>query len=364
MHRRWESELTRSDRLRRLMAAVVLLCTMQAAPPLLAQPANTAAPGAAPGAAAGAAVTGLGGEPYPVRPITMVVAFPPGGVADLTARPIAVPLERILRQRVLIETRAGAGGAIGNAYVARAKPDGYTLLMALSSLSILPEADKVNGRTPAYSLDQFAPIALISSDPTILVVRSESPLKSVRELLDAARAQPGKLNYSSSGLYSALHTPMEMLALAGDVKLFHVPYQGGAPAVTALLGGQVELLASGPGPVLPHIKAGKLRALASWGGRRHPALPDVPTLKELGIDAEFYIWAGLYAPAGTPEPVVRRLREAVREAVQDAQFRAGMEAAGQPLDYRDAPEFRSFWETDAKKMADIVRRIGRLEEKK
>ena len=303
-------------------------------------------------------------EAYPSRPITMVVAFPPGGVADLTARPIAVPLERILRQKIVIENRTGAGGGIGNAYVARAKPDGYTLLMALSSISILPEADKVNGRTPSYTLDQFVPIALVSSDPTVLVVRSESEIKSVKDLVAFAKSNPGKLNYSSSGLYSALHTPMEMLAIATDIRMFHVPYQGGGPAVAALLGGQVEALASGPGPVVPHIKAGKLRPLATWGSRRHPSLPEVPTLKELGIDNEFYIWAGLFAPAATPEPIVRRLREAVREAVQDAQFRAAMEGAGQPIDYRDAPDFRAFWEADARKMAEIVKRIGRVEEKK
>ena len=303
-------------------------------------------------------------EPYPSRPITMVVAFPPGGVADLTARPIAVPLERILKQKIVIENRTGAGGGIGNAYVARARPDGYTLLMALSSISILPEADKVNGRTPSYTLDQFVPIALVSSDPTVLVVRGESAVKTVKDLVDYAKANPGKLNYSSSGLYSALHTPMEMLAIATDMRMFHVPYQGGGPAVAALLGGQVEALASGPGPVIPHIKAGKLRPLATWGARRHPSLPDVPTLKELGIDNEFYIWAGLFVPAATPEPVVRRLRDAVREAVQDAQFRTAMEGAGQPIDYRDAPDFRTFWEADAKKMAEIVKKIGRVEEKK
>ena len=303
-------------------------------------------------------------EPYPSRPITMVVAFPPGGVADLTARPIAVPLERILKQKIVVENRTGAGGGIGNAYVARARADGYTLLMALSSISILPEADKVNGRTPSYTLDQFVPIALVSSDPTVLVVKSESAVKSVKDLVAFAKANPGKLNYSSSGLYSALHTPMEMLAIATDIQMFHVPYQGGGPAVAALLGGQVEALASGPGPVIPHIKAGKLRPLATWGARRHPSLPEVPTLKELGIDNEFYIWAGLFAPAGTPEPVVRRLRDAVREAVQDAQFRTAMEGAGQPIDYRDAPDFRAFWEADAKKMADIVKKIGRVEEKK
>ena len=228
-------------------------------------------------------------EAWPAaRPINLVVAFPPGGVADLTARPIAIALEKVLKQKVLVENKAGAGGGVGNTYVTKAKPDGYTLLMALSSVTILPEADKVNGKTPAYTLDQLIPVALVSADPTILVVRAETPYKTVKELIDAAKANPGKINYASSGYYSALHTPMEMLSIATGAKMFHIPYQGGGPAVTALLGGQVDALASGPGPVLQHIKAGKLRALASWGEKRHTALPDVPTLKELGIDSEFY----------------------------------------------------------------------------
>lgn len=315
----------------------------------------------------GALATGLAfaQDAYPTaKPISMVVAFPPGGVADLTARPTAISLEGILKQRVIIENKPGAGGGIGNAFVARARPDGYTLLMALSSVTILPEADKVNGRQPTYELGQLTPIALISADPTILVVRSESPYKTVKDLIAAAKANPGKINYSSSGYYGALHTPMAMFTLASGIDLFHVPYQGGAPAVTALLGGQVEVLASGPGPVVPHIKAGKLRALASWGAKRHPVLPDVPTLKELGVDAEFYIWAGLFAPAGTPEPVIRKVRDAVKLVVNDAQFKRSMDSAGQPIFYLDAPEFKTFVDKDARKMADVVKAIGKVEVKK
>jgi tripartite-type tricarboxylate transporter receptor subunit TctC len=316
--------------------------------------------------AVGLAVTGVAGaqEAYPSRPITLVVAFPPGGVADLTARPMAFALEKVLKQKVVVENRPGAGGGVGNAYVAKARPDGYTLLMALSSVTILPEADRVNGRAPSYTLDQFAHIALVSADPTVLVVRAEAAYRSVRDLVEAAKANPGKINYASSGYYSALHTPMEMLAIATGAKMFHVPYQGGGPAVTAILGGQVDALASGPGPVVQHIKAGKLRALASWGDKRHPALPEVPTLKEVGIDNEFYIWAGMLAPAGTPEPVLRALRDAVRTGVADPQFRQTMEGAGQPIQYLDAPEFKAFFERDAKKMADVVKQIGKVEEKK
>ena len=217
---------------------------------------------------------------------------------------------------------------------------------------------------PGYTLDQLVPVALVSADPTLLVVRAEAPYKTVRDLVDAARANPGKINYASSGYYSALHTPMEMFSIATGVKMFHIPYQGGGPAVTAILGGQVDALASGPGPVLQHIKAGKLRALASWGDKRHPALPEVPTLKELGHDCEFYIWAGLFVPAGTPEPVIRQLREAVRQAVADPQFKQVMESSGQPIQYLDQADFRVFFDKDARKMADVVKQIGKVEEKK
>ncbi len=301
-------------------------------------------------------------EAWPLaRPISMVVAFPPGGVADLTARPMAVALEKILKQKVLVENKPGAGGAVGNALVAKARADGYTLLMALSSVTILPEADRVNGRAPGYTLDQLVPVALVSADPTVLVVRAESPYRTVKDFLEGARANPGKINYASSGYYSALHTPMEMLSIATGTRLFHIPYQGGGPAVTAILGGQVEALASGPGPVLQHIKAGKLRALASWGEKRHPALPEVPTFKELGIDNEFYIWAGVFVPTSTPETVIRQLRDAVRQAVADPQFRQVMEGAGQPIQYLDQAEFRLFFDKDAKKMADVVKQIGKVE---
>lgn len=316
-------------------------------------------------AAALAAGPTLGQDAYPTaKPITMVVAFPPGGVADLTARPMAISLESILKQRVIVENRPGAGGAIGNAFVAKARPDGYTLLMALSSVTILPEADKANGRVPSYELGQLLPIALVSADPTVLVVRSETPYNTLKDLIAAAKANPGTINYSSSGYYGALHTPMEMLSLAAGIKLFHIPYQGGGPAVTALLGGQVAALASGPGPVVQHIKAGKLRPLASWGDKRHPVLPDVPTLKELGVDSEFYIWAALFAPAGTPEPVAKQLREAVKQAVNDPQFKRSMESAGQPIQYLDAGEFKLFLDKDAKKMAEVVKAIGKIEVKK
>jgi len=306
----------------------------------------------------------LAQEAYPARAITMVVAFPPGGVADTTGRPTAAAMEKILKQPVVIQNRPGAGGAIGNAAVANAKPDGYTILMGLSSITVIPAADQLFDRKPAYSLDQFAPIALISADPTILVVHPSLPTKSLKELVALARARPGELAFSSSGVYGALHMPMEMFIHAAKLKMRHVPTTGGGPAITQLLGGHVQLTAGGPSAISAHIKAGRMRPLASWGPRRHPAYPDVPTFKELGYDIEYLIWAGLFAPKGTPEPVIQVLRDTARKAVQEPEFTAQMQKLSSPVQYLDAPDFQKFWMADAKRLAEVVKVVGKVEDKK
>ncbi len=304
-------------------------------------------------------------EPYPSRPITLVAPFPPGGVADLTARPVAVALEKVLKNPVGVVNKTGAAGAVGMQFVAASKPDGYTLLLALSSISIIPEADKIFARPPAFTVDQFAPIALISADPTILVVRAESPWKTAKDFIEDARKRPGQISYSSSGIYGTLHMAMELLSHAAGVKLRHIPTPGAGPAVTAILGGHVDALASGPAVVLPHVKSGKLRPLAGWGDKRVAALPEVPTFKELGYpDAEFYIWAGLFAPKGTPEPVLARLREATRAAVAEPEFKNAMDRLETPIAFKQGEDFQRFFDADARRLAEGVRKVGRVEDKK
>jgi tripartite-type tricarboxylate transporter receptor subunit TctC len=310
------------------------------------------------------AAPALAQDAYPSRPITMIVPFPPGGVADLTGRPTAFAMEKFLKQRIIVENKAGAGGAVGMTAAANSKPDGYTVLMALSSISIIPPAERLFDRKPPYEMNQLAPIALISADPTVLVVRSDAPWKTVKDFVDDAKKRPGKINYSSSGIYGTLHMAMEIFASAAGIELFHVPYSGGGPAVSGLLGGQVDALASGPSAVIGQIKGGKLRALASWGDKRLASLPDVPTFKELGYNAEFYIWSGLFAPAGTPAPVLQALRNAARLAVEDADFRNTMAKIETPISYLDAPEFQKFWDKDAQVLAEAVKRVGRVEDKK
>jgi len=300
-------------------------------------------------------------QDYPLRPITLIVPFPPGGVADNVARPVAQALSKQLGQAVIVENKQGAGGGIGMAFVAKAKPDGYTLLLALSSISVIPEADKVLGRAPMFQLDQLLPIARFTADPVVLAVRAESPWKTYAEFVAFAKANPKKLNYGSSGNYGTMHVPMEMLASSAGITLTHVPFTGAAPAVTALLGGTLDAVASGPSTVLQHVKAGKLRVLANWGPERHPALPDVPTLRELGVATEYAQWSGLFVPTGTPEPVLNVLRKAARELQDDAAFKLAFVTLQTPLAYLDAPAFRLYWDADAKKMADVVQRIGKLE---
>ncbi len=298
---------------------------------------------------------------YPNKPITVVVPFPPGGVADITARPVGEAMGRALKQAIVIENKSGAGGGVGMGYVAKAKPDGYTLLMALSSVSIIPEADKILGRAPMYQLNQLVPIARFTADPTVLAVRADAPWKSVKDLVEDARKRPGAIPYGTSGNYGTMHVPMEMFAASAGIKLLHVPYTGAGPAVIGLLSGSVDAIASGPSTVVQHVKAGKLRVLATWGERRHPALPDVPTLQELGYDAQFSQWTGLFAPAGTPEPVIAKLREAANAAINDPGFQSVMLKMETPVQYLDAPAFRTFWDSDAQKLADVVKRIGKVE---
>jgi tripartite-type tricarboxylate transporter receptor subunit TctC len=313
---------------------------------------------------AGLAGSAVADEPFPGRPITILNPFPPGGQADLTARPLAASLERLLKQPVVVTNKSGAAGAVGMQTAAVAKPDGYTILVTVPAVSTIPEVDRLFARTPTFTREQFAPIARINADPCILVVNRELPWRSVKELLDDARRRPNEITYSSSGIYGASHVPTEMLLhAAGGLKMRHLPTTGGGPATTAVLGGHAALWLSTTGPAAPHVKSGKLRALAVTGASRHPSYPDVPTLKELGYDVEYYLWVGLFAPKATPVAALKVLREAVKQAVDDPAFRSAMEKIQVPIAYQDADEFHAWWDADAVRLAEAIKRIGRVEVK-
>jgi tripartite-type tricarboxylate transporter receptor subunit TctC len=300
-------------------------------------------------------------QSFPDRTVTLVNPFPPGGVVDVQGRPLVAALEKVLKQPVVILNKPGGAGAVGYAFVANAKPDGYTVLGGIVSVSSIPEADKLFGRAPTYTLDQLVPVARVSADPIYFAVRTESPWKTLKEMLDDLKAKPMGYSYSSSGLYGALHVPTEMLLQSAGAKARHVPTTGGGPAINALLGGHVDFTTGGPSALAGQMKAGKFRVLAGTGGQRHPVLPDVPTLKELGYDIEYYLWLGLFVPKGTPDAAVKVLRDATRAAVRDPDFRGAMQKMNAIVDYQDQPEFRKFWDADAARIAKAVQGIGKVE---
>src|ERR1700726_456955 len=301
---------------------------------------------------------------WPTRTISMIVPFPAGGQADLAARPVAHALEGILGKSVIVDNRAGgAGGSIGNAAAARAEPDGYTLLMTLSSLAVLPEADRLFERPVAYEVAQFAPVARVLADPTLLAVPASAPWKTLQDFVDDARQRPGQIPYGSSGPYGTLHVAMEMFAASAGIKLLHIPFRGAGPALTALLSGTVQALAAAPGTLKQQVDDGKMRVLANWGAEGIASYPDLPTFKELGYkDVEFYIWAGLFAQAALPAPITARLREAMAQAVKSPEVTKTFETAGSPVAYLNAPEFAEFVKANSARLIAAVKKIGRVEE--
>jgi tripartite-type tricarboxylate transporter receptor subunit TctC len=299
-------------------------------------------------------------ENYPSRPITFINPFPPGGAADVVARPLAAVLEPLLKQPVVIETKAGAAGQVGAQFAAAAKPDGYTLLMHIVSISGFAEVDRLYGRPVKFTNDDFIPIARFIADPMVLVVNDQQPFKTLKEFSDAAKAKPSGLIFSSSGLHGALHLPMALYLKDAGLDLKHLPTNGGGPALTALLGNNSQALCSSIAAANVHLRAGKLRALACFGAQRAPALPDVPTMKELGHNIEFYLWVGMFAPKGTPENVISTMRQASKKAAADEKFVQAMKNLGQDVAYLDQPEFKAFWDADAQRVQDAVRTIGKV----
>ena len=300
-------------------------------------------------------------ENYPSHAITFINPFPPGGAADVVGRPFAAVLEPIIRQPAVVDTKAGAAGAVGAQVAANAKPDGYTLLLHNVAISGFAEVDRLFGRRPKFTRADFIPIARFIADPCVLIVNDQTPYKTLKEFTDDAQKRPNEIIFSSSGLYGALHLPMALFAKAAGIKLRHLPTNGGGPALTALIGNNSQALVSSIAACIGQIKGGKARALASFGARRSDALPDVPTMQELGYDLEYYLWVGLFAPKATPEPIVNKIRDFTRAVARTPKFRELMANIGQDVDYLDQPEFRTFWDADAMRVEDAVRMIGRVE---
>jgi tripartite-type tricarboxylate transporter receptor subunit TctC len=296
-------------------------------------------------------------EAYPTHPVTIVAPYPPGGAADLTARPFAPAFERVLKQPVAVVNKVGAAGAVGTQYVSVAKPDGYTLLLTVFSISTIPEADRAAGRTPTFTRDQFVPIARLNADPTMIIVGADTPWKSIKELVADAKKRPNEIIFSSAGPFSVGHMSIEVFMQAAGIQLRHLPTTGGGPALAAVLGGHTSLTAISTGATSPQLRAGKIRVLANTGARRLAAFPDIPTLKELGLNAEVYLWTGLFAPKDVPAPVLTTIRSAVRQAVRDSEFIKASEKMEMPPDYLDADAFKPWWDKDAEMLAAAIRRM-------
>src|SRR5262245_12096168 len=301
-------------------------------------------------------------ENYPSRTITMISPFPPGGVSDTITRPLDAALEAVFKQPVVLENTVGAAGAVGAQFVASARPDGCTLVSHIVSISGFAAVDNLFGPQPKFTNADFIPIARIVADPIVLIINKDLPYKTVKDLVADAKANPDKLIYSSSGLYGASHIPTALFArAAGNLQMRHLPTNGGGPAVTAVLGGNVNFFMSPTSIALSHIRAGKVQPLAVSSAQRVKVLPDVPTFKEQGYDLEYYFWVGIFAPKGTPVPIVNTLRDGIKKAAHSKEFTDTLEKLGQELAYMDQPEFAKFWAIDAKRQEDAINSIGRVQ---
>lgn len=299
-------------------------------------------------------------QDYPTKAITITVPNPPGGMNQIHAQPLSVVLERLTGQPAPIVNRPGGTAAVGTAYVAN-QPDGHNILVTTPNIYLVIEKDKLYGIKSPYTLEQIALLALLSADPLIMVVHPSMPVKTVKELVALAKSKPNEIVYSSSGLYGVQHVPTELFLRTAGIKMRHLPTTGGGPAITQVLGGHAQLNLGGVAAVHPHVSSGKLRAIASFGAKTHPAMPEVPTMMSLGYkDVEAYLWVGLFTSAAVPEPIQLKMRELIRKAAADPLFRQALEKVQVVPDYRDAPEFKKFFDADYQRMAAVVKAIGKL----
>ena len=314
------------------------------------------------GGAASALATGAASaqETYPTRAITIINPFPPGGAADVVARPFAAVLEPILKQPVVIETKAGAAGQVGAQFAASAKPGWLHAARAHRFDFRFCRGGQGVWSAAQFTRADFVPIARFTEGPMVLLVNEQTPYKSLPELVDDAKKRPNQIIFSSSGLYGALHLPTALFAKAAGIEMRHLPTNGGGPALTALLGNNAQVLVSSLAAANAHIKAGKARALACFSGNACNRYPQVPTLTELGFDVEFSLWVGLFAPKGTPEVIIAKLREVSKKAAATEQFAKAIDNIGDVLAYQDQPEFAKFWDEDARRVEDAVRSIGKV----
>jgi tripartite-type tricarboxylate transporter receptor subunit TctC len=306
------------------------------------------------------AATGAYAQDYPTRAINITVPNPPGGMNQIHAQPLSAVLERLTKQPAPVINRPGGTAAVGTAYVANQPPDGHNILVTTPNLYLVIEKDKLYGIKTPFTLEQIAPIALLSADPLIMTTHPSLPVKNVKELIALSKARPNELVFSTSGPYGITHMPMAMFLDATKTVMRHLPTTGGGPAITQALGGHSQVTGGGPAAVLPYIKSGKLRPIGSWGVKPYPSLPDVPTFKSMGMDIEAYLWVGLFTTAGVPEATFSKMREVIRRAAADPMFKQALENVNVVPDYREGAEFKAFFDADYKRMAAAVKKVGKL----
>jgi tripartite-type tricarboxylate transporter receptor subunit TctC len=300
-------------------------------------------------------------QTFPDRPITLIVGQAPGGAADVNARLLAEPLSRILKQPVIVQNKPGVGGALSISQAVNAKPDGYTLLVTQSSTFTYPEAEKISGRKPLYELNQIEPIAQITDDPLILIVRTDSRWKSFDELIKEARENPGKITYGSSGNFGPAHLAVELLANAADVKFTQVPFAGGGPANMAMIAGTVDFSVGPPSLTVPQINAGRAKAFLNTGSKRIKALPSTPTYREAGFNTQYSFSTGVAALAGTPTSVMQILRRAIQEASESQEFMTKAGTQNMEVTFLDAPDFKKYSNEEAQRTVNLLKKIGKIE---
>ncbi len=290
---------------------------------------------------------------YPTKPITLINPQAPGGTLDIQARAFASVADKMLGQPVVVVNKTGATGMVGGLAGAQAAPDGYTLTVGSVNIPNAIEWEIANGRKPPFTRHDFVCIGTFTMSPTLLIVPLDSPYKTLADFIADAKAKPGQLAFSSGGLYGMSHLPAEIFVRAAGLKVRHVPYTGGGPSLTAIVGKQVDFSVNYPANTIPLLRGNKLRALAVIGGKRLKSVPDIPTTKELGIDAEYYGWVGLLAPVKTPRPIVDKLRDVTKRVVQSKAFVDIIEQAGDEVYFLNGEELTKYMETESAQIAKL-----------
>ncbi len=290
---------------------------------------------------------------YPTKPITLINPQAPGGTLDIQARAFASVADKMLGQPVVVVNKTGATGMVGGLAGAQAAPDGYTLTVGSVNIPNAIEWEIANGRKPPFTRHDFVCIGTFTMSPTLLIVPVDAPYKSLADFIADAKAKPGQLAFSSGGLYGMSHLPAEIFVRAAGLKVRHVPYTGGGPSLTAIIGKQVDFSVNYPANTIPLLRGNKLKALAVIGGKRLKSVPNIPTTKELGIDAEYYGWVGILAPLKTPKPIVDKLREVTKKVVESKAFVDIIEQAGDEVHFLNGEELEKYMETESAQIAKL-----------